>query len=107
MIGAIREFKEETSLKESQFSILQNVEPLVESFKGSNNVNYCHKYFLALSPTVTPVTMDTTNPHMSQEIGNIGWFTFDKALEKIRERDKEKRTILQKAGEALTHFLAL
>jgi len=107
LLGAIREFKEETSLKESQFSILQNVEPLVESFKGSNNVNYCHKYFLALSPTLTPVSMDSTNPHMSQEIGNIGWFTYEQALEKIRERDKEKRTILQKAREALNHFLPL
>jgi 8-oxo-dGTP pyrophosphatase MutT (NUDIX family) len=107
LLGAVREFKEETNLKESQFRIFQNVEPLVESFKGSNNVNYCHKYFLAMCPTITPVAMDATNPHMHQEIGNIGWFSYEGALEKIRPRDREKRIILEKASQALKNFVPL
>lgn len=105
--GAIREFKEETSLKDGQFSILQNVEPLVESFKGSNGVNYCHKYHLAMCRSNTPVAMDASNPHMAQEIGNIGWFTAEKALEKIRPRDAEKRSILMRATQALKHFIPI
>jgi len=107
LVGAIREFKEETSLKEGQFQILQNVEPLVESFKGSNHVNYCHKYYLALSNPTVHVAMDLTNPHMSREIGAIGWFSYEQALEKIRPRDKEKRSILIKASQALEHFVPL
>jgi 8-oxo-dGTP pyrophosphatase MutT (NUDIX family) len=105
--GAIREFKEETSLKETQFSIIQNIEPLVESFKGSNGINYCHKYYLAMCPSNISVSMDSSNPHMSQEIGNIGWFTAEQALEKIRARDTEKRLILQQASQALNHFIPL
>jgi len=107
LVGAIREFKEETSLKESQFQIIQNVEPLIESFKGSNHVNYCHKYYLALSNPATEVAMDPANPHMSREIGAIGWFSYNQALEKIRLRDKEKRSILLKASQALEHFVPL
>lgn len=105
--GAVREFKEETNLKESHFHILQNVEPLVESFRGSNNIQYCHKYYLALCPSSTTVAMDPLNPHMHREIGNIGWFTLDKALKKIRVHDIEKQRILQKAHGALEHFIPI
>ena len=107
LLGAIREFKEETSLKESQFQIVQNIEPLVESFKGSNGVNYCHKYFLAICPSGTQVAMDNKNPHMSREIGAIGWFSLEKALTKIRTRDTEKRAALHRASQALDHFIPL
>jgi len=105
IVGAIREFKEETSLKETQFQIIQNIEPLIESFKGSNNVNYCHKYYLAICPSGTAVAMDSHNPHMIREIGSIGWFTLEQALTKIRSRDTEKRAILQRASQALSHFI--
>jgi hypothetical protein len=44
---------------------------------------------------------------MSREIGAIGWFSYDQALEKIRLRDKEKRSILLKASQALEHFVPL
>jgi 8-oxo-dGTP pyrophosphatase MutT (NUDIX family) len=107
LAGAIREFKEETSLKDKDFQIIQNIEPLVESFKGSNNVNYCHKYYLALCPSGTAVTMDPANPHMNREIGAVGWFSLEEALAKIRSRDTEKRTVLQQASQALTQFVPL
>jgi hypothetical protein len=83
------------------------MEPLVESFKGSNGVNYCHKYFLAICPSGTQVAMDTKNPHMSREIGAIGWFNLEQALAKIRSRDTEKRATLHRASQALDHFIPL
>ena len=107
LAGAIREFKEETNLKDKDFQIIQNIEPLVESFKGSNQVNYCHKYYLALCPSGTVVTMDSTNPHMNREIGALDWFSLEEALTKIRSRDTEKRTVLQRASQALTHLVPL
>jgi 8-oxo-dGTP pyrophosphatase MutT (NUDIX family) len=107
LVGAIREFKEETSLKESSFQIIQNIEPLVESFKGSNQINYCHKYYLAICSSDVAVAMDPTNPHMSREIGSIGWFSLEDALAKIRSRDTEKRIILARASQALDHFVPL
>jgi len=107
LVGAIREFKEETSLKEASFQIIQNIEPLVESFKGSNHINYCHKYYLAICSPEAVAAMDPTNPHMSREIGAIGWFTLEEALSKIRSRDTEKRLILTRASQALDHFVPL
>ena len=107
LVGAIREFKEETSLKEDSFQIIQNIEPLVESFKGSNHINYCHKYYLAICSPDIAVAMDPANPHMSREIGDIGWFSLEGALAKIRSRDMEKRLILGRASQALDHFVPL
>ena len=105
--GAVREFKEETSLKDKDFQIIQNIEPLIESFQGSNQVYYCHKYYLALCPSDKAVAMDPSNPHMSREIGAIGWFSLEAAMTKIRSRDTEKRIILQKASQALALHVPL
>ena len=101
--GAMREFREETNLRDSQFNVLQNVLPLVESFQGSNNIQYCHKYYLAICPLDTEVAVHHENPHMSREIGNIGWFTLEEALAKLRP--PEKREILMKASTALQNYI--
>ena len=95
--GAIREFKEETNLGEGDMTILQNISPLVETFLGSNKVQYCHKYYLAICKNGQEVRIDHTNPHMSREIGAIGWFGYEEALKKIRPQATEKREILKKA----------
>lgn len=102
--GAMREFKEETNLEEGDISVLQNVHPLVETFVGSNNVQYCHKYYLGVCKPNQEVRIHHENPHMSREIGNIGWFTFDAALEKIRPHSTEKSDILKKVQGLLRSF---
>ena len=95
--GAIREFKEETNLGSEDIQLIQNIPPLVETFLGSNHVQYCHKYYLAVCKNGQKVAIDHMNPHMSREIGAIGWFSFDAALAKIRPQATEKRDILKKA----------
>ena len=105
LAGAIREFREETNLAPTQFQILQNVLPLVESFRGSNQIQYCHKYYLAMCPADTAVAVHHENPHMSREIGNIGWFTFEEALAKLRP--PEKQEILMKASMALKNYIPM
>jgi len=105
LAGAIREFREETNLRDNQFQILQNVLPLVESFRGSNQIQYCHKYYLAMCPQDTAVAVHHENIHMSREIGNIGWFTFEEALVKLRP--PEKQEILTKASVALKNYIPM
>ena len=41
----IREFKEETGLTNDMFHILQNINPLIEVFKGTNGILYKHIYY--------------------------------------------------------------
>jgi 8-oxo-dGTP pyrophosphatase MutT (NUDIX family) len=101
---AIREFQEETSLKRSDFSICQNTHSISETFYGSNNVHYCHKYYIAICNKSVEVTMDMNNDHMSSEIGAIKWCGIDEAITKIRPDNIEKREILLKTGKILKNY---
>ena len=91
---AIREFEEETGIMENNIKVVQNMEPLLETFYGDNHVHYCHKYFLAQIPIDVDYSPIETNMHMSREIGDIGWFSIDDALTRIRSENVEKREIL-------------
>ena len=91
---AIREFEEETGIAEGDIKVVQNMEPLLETFYGDNHIHYCHKYFLAQIPVGVDYSPIQTNMHMSREIGDIGWFTIDEALTRIRSENVEKREIL-------------
>lgn len=96
--SAVREFQEETNLTRYQYKILYNVEPLSESFTGSNDVSYCHKYYMAVCGNDQEVALSTQNHHMAREIGQIGWFTLDEALHKLRPENTTKRELIQRIG---------
>lgn len=101
---AIREFQEETGLKRSDFTIIQNTYPISETFFGSNQVHYCHKYYIAICNKSVEVEMNMDNPHMAREIGAIQWCSLDDACSKIRPDNVEKREILLKAGKIMRNF---
>jgi len=101
---AIREFQEETGLKRQEFTVIQNTHPISETFFGSNQVHYCHKYYIAICNKSIEVQMNIDNPHMAREIGNIQWCSLDEAISKIRPDNVEKREILLKAGKIMRNF---
>jgi 8-oxo-dGTP pyrophosphatase MutT (NUDIX family) len=101
---AIREFQEETGLLKSDFTIIQNTYPISETFFGSNQVHYCHKYYIAICNKSTEVKMNISDPHMAREIGAIKWCSLDEAISKIRPDNVEKREILLKAGKIMRNF---
>jgi len=98
---AIRECCEETGLLETQFHILQNLQPIRETFFGNNNIYYTHIYYLAWCPFETSVSLKSTNDLMAREIGDIGWFGLEDALAKIRSTNLEKHEILLQASRIL------
>ena len=102
---AIREFEEETNIHREQFRILENIMPVSETFFGSNNVHYCHKYYLAICDSSTKAEMAVDNPHMLREIGDIQWLTFEEALDKIRPDNIEKREILMNVVRIMRNYL--
>lgn len=104
MSCAIREFQEETGLKRADFMILQNVYSISETFFGSNQVHYCHKYYIAICNPNVEVELNQQNHHMTREIGAIKWCSLDEATSKIRPDNVEKREILLKAGKIMKNF---
>ena len=101
---ALREVEEETGISRERVVVIQNLEPLSETFFGSNQVHYCHKYFTFYLPMSVEVKYDDTNPHMKREIGNIQWFSLEQALQKIRSDNVEKREILLRMNTLLRNF---
>jgi 8-oxo-dGTP pyrophosphatase MutT (NUDIX family) len=101
---AIREFQEETNLKRGEFHLVQNTMPISETFFGSNNVHYCHKYYIGVCNDNIDVIMNKNNPHMTREIGDIRWLTLEEALSKIRPDNIEKREIILKTASILRNF---
>ncbi len=101
---AIREFEEETGIARSQVRLIQNMEPVSETFFGDNNVHYCHKYYIAVCDDNTEAVMNLDNPHMTREIGDIRWLTLEEALSKIRPDNIEKREIILKTAGILRNF---
>ncbi len=97
-ICAMREMYEETGVKECDVISIQNLEPLVESFFGSNHVHYCHKYFLVWVPRELPVEFNKENDHMLREIGDLKWMTLEEGLNHIRPQNVEKREVLLRAA---------
>lgn len=104
---AIREFQEETGLNRNEFTVIQNTLPISETFFGSNQVHYCHKYYIAICNKNVEVEMNMNNPHMAREIGAIQWCSLDEAICKIRPDNVEKREILLKAGKIMRNFHAV
>jgi 8-oxo-dGTP pyrophosphatase MutT (NUDIX family) len=111
LAGAIREFKEETNLRDSQFQILQNVVPLVESFRGSNQIQYCHKYYLAYAEKgIGEEPLDIAaqhNAHIKREVGCVKWLGLEEAVKCIRPENEEKRQVLFRVHKILQRFCPL
>lgn len=104
---AIREFQEETNINRKDFQLIYNIQPLTETFFGSNQVHYCHKYYLAFCKSDLEVSVTVDNPHMIREIGDIRWLTLEEAIQKIRPDNVEKREILLKTGRILRNFFPI
>ena len=90
---ALREFAEETGLPIKSIRLV--AEPsLIEEYLGTNNIPYKQTYFVAACTSNTAAKTQPHNHIMSREIGNIGWFTFEEAIARIRESNVQKRVVM-------------
>jgi 8-oxo-dGTP pyrophosphatase MutT (NUDIX family) len=92
---AIREFYEETNLLNDQYKLINCISPVEEIFFGTNKIQYKHSYYLSLDKTDNnTITISCNNSHQQDEIGDIGWFTYEDAINKIRPYHEEKKKLL-------------
>lgn len=87
---AVREFCEETGYSQQDIKILGNVKPIIENMIGTNGVSYRFIYYLAedISSNIPIICEKNSN-----EIGDIGFFTYEETLQLFREYHIEKRNI--------------
>jgi 8-oxo-dGTP pyrophosphatase MutT (NUDIX family) len=93
---AIREFCEETDINKNNINILKNISPIEETFIGSNNILYKHVYYIAELKNNVSLTINLNNENQFSEIGDIKWFSYDDAIEKIEIKNKERIDIFTK-----------
>lgn len=86
---AIREFEEETNLKNNNYSLL-DYEPIEEIFYGSNGTKYRHIYYIAKANIIEEPLLDINNINQITEISDIKWFSFEECIKKIRPYNTEK-----------------
>ena len=58
-------------------------------------------------PDTKDICIDEKNALMKREIGAIGWFNLNDALQKLRPENVEKREILLRLGTLLRNFCPL
>lgn len=100
---AKREFKEEAGFDINDI-VLINKPPLVEDLIGTNGVRYRHNYYLAL---VTSGKKLEISESQKNEIGDIGYFTYEEAISKIRPYHTEKKIIVTKLYNHIINKLLL
>ena len=104
---AIREFNEETGLYSTDYRILKNITTKIENILGTNNVQYKHIYYTAQIITDKQIKLDEDNFDQVSEIGDIGYFNYQKSINLIRPYNVEKRQVLTQINCELQELLKL
>lgn len=95
---ATREFKEETGLESNEFEIFQTIAPIRENYYGTDKKLYNYVYYIALvDPTLQLKEINEIKKGQidsEQEISQIGFYPYNKAIEQIRYYNSERKKIL-------------
>jgi len=102
---ALRETEEEAGIRRSQIRVLDGG-AIVEEYRGSNDINYRHRYWLAEAPPTLEVRMDPDNLDQAREISDVRWCTLEEALALIRPYSVEKRSALRLAANRIEAKIA-
>lgn len=95
---ALRETYEEAGIHKRDLTIVNEREPLMEEFRGSNGISYRHRYWLAQVGPGLVVRLDPENVDQVREVGDVRWCSTEEALTLIRPYNVEKRAVLQRAA---------
>jgi 8-oxo-dGTP pyrophosphatase MutT (NUDIX family) len=99
---ALREFEEETGISKNEIILIENVLPFEESFIGSNNKAYKHKYFLAtLSRDIQDYQLDL---YQESEVSKLEWKTLDECFASIRPYNLEKQKLIRNINNILEEY---
>ena len=95
---AAREFKEETGLKDGDFRICVNFNPVSENFIGSDNTKYTHIYYLAEIIKDVDLTVTSSN---YDEVKKVVLSDYREAYKLFRNYDSQKKFTLSKVNDFL------
>lgn len=110
---ALREFEEETGIRQNRITVIENILPFEETFIGSNHKSYKHKYFLAVLNSAYDVSngdsanntgMGNLNNYQLTEVSKVEWKTYEKCLEAIRPYNLEKKAVIENINKVIQEY---
>ena len=100
--AAIREFVEETNIKKDDIICSPESRVFQETYISYDNIEYQNIYYLAKYKGNGKFSIDKSKHEQFTEISNIQFFTFDQAIEKLRDYDNEKVKLITAVNKYLT-----
>lgn len=94
---ALRETYEEAGVARGNLRVLDG-EPLLEEYRGSNGIQYRHRYWLAEAPGDLDVGLDPANVDQRREVSDVRWCSRAEAEALIRPYAREKLAVLATAA---------
>ena len=103
---AIREFGEETDYRSNKYEIISR-KPFIETYVGTNNIRYCHNYFIAFMDSNAPdAAINFKNADQIAEVGDIRWLKFEESSNIMKPYDVEKKAVLKAVNQFITsHYI--
>lgn len=98
---SIREFKEETGLKDKDFILNEN-KKFTEEFIASDGLKYIHIYYLAKVNSFVNIDQVYKNLIFRQEVKKIGFYKYKTAYKMFRDYDTKKKNVLMQVNDYLT-----
>jgi len=95
-VSAKRELEEETNIKPNDYELIINISPLVEEFRGENDVNYRNIYYIGICKNKENVKLNLDNRQQILEIKNVEMYDRETAKSKIRDYNLSKIEIIDK-----------
>jgi 8-oxo-dGTP pyrophosphatase MutT (NUDIX family) len=106
---ALREFSEETGMKQKFLKMVKNQKPFEEVFSGSNRVRYKHVYYLAMcTSTNDTIVFNQTQKHqVVKEIKDVRWFRYTDAQMRIRDHNIERKELFKRINQIVLKNLCV
>lgn len=101
---AMREFTEETQFDIKKVEFLK-IEPFSEIFYGTNNVLYCHTYYIAeLTTNMNIPEFNTSCIQQVREIRDIQWMTYNDVIKHINKHNTERLELFKKVNNTILQY---
>jgi len=102
---AVREFYEETRIKEDDITIIKEINPFEEMFFGTNGIMYKHLYYISkLKNTEIPIEIDNNCLEQIREIRAISWFNYNEVISHIKSYNTERIELFKFANKKILDY---
>jgi len=100
---SLREFEEETGIKNVFINVIENILPFEENFIGTNYKSYMYKYYLSYMKYEDYIKTKL-DKFQKSEVSKLEWVTLEECIEKIRPYNLEKIKLITNINDVLLEY---